>query len=312
MELIAATGETECLPALAGFVVRPGVLACFGFASSGNDSKCRLAARCAPRSGSGPADSCDHSRSVASGCYAAEFERSIGRASKASRRTGGLARPAETWRIRRAALSVGGEDLEPGDWLLMRNPSPYNLFTDLSPGLFTHVGVVTLEKGSDGIQRMVLVDLPERGNRMPATNIDTFLERSRHYLFLRYPDSEIGRRMGDTAASLIGSEAEFDLTFRTDRVAELAGQPLAGKKITTYCAGLLLLCALETGHGREEFFPIPEGAAGGETVDNLAQLGISFGRDFISPTGGLFSPRLKSSPAANRLMIPTRSGRSDL
>ena len=175
----------------------------------------------------------------------------------------------------------------------MRNPSPYNLFTDLSPGLFTHVGVVALEQGSDGIQRMVLVDLPERGNRMPATNIDTFLERSRHYLFLRYPDTEVGRRMGDTAASLIGNETEFDLTFRTDRVVELVGQPLAGKKITTYCAGLLLLCALQTGQGREDFFPIAEAAAGGETVENLAQLGLSFGRDFISPTGGLFSPRLE-------------------
>ncbi len=53
------------------------------------------------------------------------------------------------------------------------------------------------------------------------------------------------------------------------------------------------LCALETGHGREDFFPLAEGAAGGETVENLAQLGISFGRDFISPTGGLFSPQLE-------------------
>jgi hypothetical protein len=50
----------------------------------------------------------------------------------------------------------------------MRNPSPYNLFTDLSPGLFTHVGVITAETGSDGIRRMVVVDLPERGERMPV------------------------------------------------------------------------------------------------------------------------------------------------
>ncbi|HTU26844.1 MAG TPA: hypothetical protein VMF30_15655, partial [Pirellulales bacterium] len=201
-----------------------------------------------------------------------------------ARRRLGLAEPQYRW---------GGADIQPGDWLLMRNPSPYNLFTDLSPGLFTHVGVVALEKGTDGITRMVLIDMPEKGHRMPATNLDTFVQRSRHYLFLRHPDPEVARRMGETAASLIGHETEFDLTFRTDRIVELASQPLDGKKITTYCAGLLLLCALESGEPRNEFFPIAETAAGGETVENLAQLGLSFGRDFISPTGGLFSPRLE-------------------
>ena len=56
---------------------------------------------------------------------------------------------------------LGEMELQPGDWLLMKNPSPYNRFTDLSPGLFTHVGIVTVEKGSDGKRRMVIVDLPE-------------------------------------------------------------------------------------------------------------------------------------------------------
>ncbi len=199
-------------------------------------------------------------------------------------------------RIKQGASSEGyrwgADELKPGDWLLMRNPSPYNLFTDLSPGLFTHVGVVALEKGSDGVQRMVLVDLPERGDRMPATNVDVFVQRSRHYLFLRHPAADVARQMGETAAQLIGNETQFDLNFRTDRVRELHGQPLRGKKIVTYCAGLLLLCAQETGRPREEFFPVTEQAAGGEAAANLAQLGLSIGADFVSPTGGLLSPEL--------------------
>jgi hypothetical protein len=55
---------------------------------------------------------------------------------------------------------------------------------------------------------------------------------------------------------------------------------------------LLWLCAQETGRKREEFFPIPEKAAGGKTLENLARLGISIGDDFVSPTGPLFSQRM--------------------
>jgi len=187
---------------------------------------------------------------------------------------------------------LGGFVVRPGDWLLMRNPSPYNLFTDLSPGLFTHVGVVAEETGDDGIRRIVLVDLPERGTRMPATNVETYLERSLHYVFVRHKDPAVARRMGRVAASLIGNPTKFDLNFRTDRLRALHGQSLAGKEIHTYCAGLLLLCGQESGAKREALFPLVETAAGGRTVENLAKLGLSVGKDFVSPTGALFSPEL--------------------
>ncbi len=190
-------------------------------------------------------------------------------------------------------VRMGSYDVQPGDWLLMRNPSPYNLFTDFSPGLFTHVGVVAAETGSDGIRRLVLVDLPEKGTSMPATNVDAFVDRSLNYVFLRHPDPAVAKTMGETAATLINCPTEFDLNFQTDRVAALKGQPLAGKKIHTYCAGFLLLCCQDTGRPREEFFPVPEAPAGGKTRENLAKLGITFGDNFISPTGALFSPKLQ-------------------
>ena len=187
---------------------------------------------------------------------------------------------------------MGSYEVQPGDWLLMRNPSPFNLFTDLSPGLFTHVGIVTSETGSDGIKRMVLIDLQEKNHHIAATNVDLFVQRSLHYVFLRHPDPHVAQQMSEAARSVIGNESEFDLNFRTSRVLALAHQPLAGKKISTYCAGLLLLSALQTDVPREEFFPIVEVAAQGRTVENLALLGMSLGKDFISPTGALFSPKL--------------------
>ncbi len=190
-------------------------------------------------------------------------------------------------------LRMGSFEVQPGDWLLMRNPSPYNLFTDLSPGLFTHVGVVAEEVGKDGIRRFVLVDLPERGKTMPATNVDAFVNRSLHYVFMRHPDPEVARKMAKTAGSLIGNPTEFDLNFRTDRVTEMKGKPLVGKKIHAYCAGFLLLCGQETGQPREEFFPVHEAPAGGNTRANLAKIGITFGDNFISPTGALFSTKMQ-------------------
>ncbi len=188
---------------------------------------------------------------------------------------------------------LGNFDVQPGDWLLMRNPSPYNLFTDLSPGLFTHVGVVTIEHSSDGKRRMVVADLPERGTSMPATNVETFLDRTLNYVFLRHPDPEVARKMGEAAAEMIGNPTQFDLNFRTDRITALAGKPLHGEKIHTYCAGLLLLCAQQTGVPRDEFFPITETTAPGHTQENLAKLGLSLGDGFVSPSGALFSQKLE-------------------
>lgn len=190
------------------------------------------------------------------------------------------------------AYRLGDFNVQAGDWLLMRNPSPYNLFTELSPGLFTHVGVVAVETGADGQRRFVIVDLPEKGDRMPATNVETFVKRTRHFVFLRHPDRAAAAQMGAAAAAVIGNPTQFDLNFRTGRVTELRGKPLAGQKINTYCAGFLLLCAQETAQPREQFFPFVEGAAPGLTKDNLAKLGLSFGHDFVSPTGALFSPQL--------------------
>ncbi|MGE4105078.1 MAG: hypothetical protein AB7E74_24210 [Pirellulales bacterium] len=197
-------------------------------------------------------------------------------------------------------------EVRPGDWLLMRNPSPYNLFTDLAPGLFTHVGVVAIETGRDGVRRMVLVDLPERGSSIPATNLDLFVQRTLHYVLLRHPDRAVAARMGEVAASIIGNPSEFDLNFRTERVAELRGQPLAGQKIKSYCAGLLLLCSQETTAPREEFFPVAEFQAGGRTAENLATLGITVGDHFVSPTGALFSTHLELVGRREAMYEPTR------
>jgi hypothetical protein len=187
----------------------------------------------------------------------------------------------------------GGAELQAGDWLLMRNPSPYNRFTDLGTGLFTHVGVVAEETDEQGHRRWVIVEIPERKSRIPATNLDEYLQRTLHYVFLRHPDAEAAARMGRTAANVIGNECQFDLTFRTERVAELRGKPLAGVPIHTYCAGLLLICADATDRPRSEFFPITERPAGAQFLENLERLGMSIGNGFVSPTGPLFSRQME-------------------
>jgi hypothetical protein len=204
------------------------------------------------------------------------------------------------------AYRLGDFTVRAGDWLLMRNPSPYNRFTDLAPGLFTHVGVITTETASDGVRRMVLVDIPERGDHIQATTIDTFVLRTLHYVVLRHEDPAVAKKMADAARAIIDNPSRFDLNFRTDRVAALQGKPLADQTIHTYCAGLLLLCAQETDAPRSDFFPIPEYPAGGKTQENLAQLGLTFGDNFISPTGALFSPHLKIVGRCESMYDPGR------
>lgn len=201
---------------------------------------------------------------------------------------------------------VNGFDLRTGDWFLMRNPSPYNRFTDMSPGLFTHVGVVTTEVGKDGVRRFVIADLPERGNHVPATNVDTYLLQTLHYVFLRHHDEETQRLMGDAAASMIGKETQFDLTFKTDRVRALKNTALQGQRVHTYCAGFLLLCALQTSRPEREFFPITETPAGGNTLANLNRMGLSIGNDFVSPTGALFSQHMEIVGQCKPLYDPGR------
>ncbi len=218
------------------------------------------------------------------------------------------------WLQRRSRQGVSPEEgfrlgrlvVRPGDWLLMRNPSPYNLFTDLAPGLFTHVGVVTWQRGPDGLGRMVVVDFPERGTRVPATNVEIYVLRTLHYVLLRHPDAQVQQRMAQVAREVIGNPFVFDLNFRTEKVQQLRGQPKRGRAIETYCAGLLLLCAQETGRPLAEFFPITEKMAPGHTAANLAQLGVRLGRGFVSPTGALFSPRLQLAGRRPPLYDPLR------
>jgi len=191
------------------------------------------------------------------------------------------------------ALRVCGIDVHVGDWLLIRNPSPYNQVTDLAPGLFTHVGVVASEKGTDGKHRLVVVEIPERGDRVPATNVDAYLARTLHFFFLRHPDPNAAGRMAGAAAAVIGNETQFDLTFRNEHVRLLKGKPLKGQRIHTYCAGLLHLCAQETEAPLPDFFPLIEGPPGENCLENLKELGMSIGEDFVSPTGALLSPKLE-------------------
>ncbi len=112
--------------------------------------------------------------------------------------------------------------------------------------------------------------------------------------------------MGEAAAAIIGNPAEFDLNFRTDRIAPLKGVPLAGQKINTYCAGLLLLCAEQSDEPQSAFFPITETTAAGSTQANLAKLGLSVGTGFVSPTGALFSPKLEIVGRSEPMYDPQR------
>lgn len=217
------------------------------------------------------------------------------------------------WLTERERLGIQGEEfrfgtavVRDGDWLLMKNPSPYNRFTDLYPGLFTHAGVVTTETAGDGRRRFVVVDLPEVGNAISAIPVEKFVERTLDYVILRHQDPQTLKTMGRVANSVIGNDSKFDLNFRTSEIEKLKGQSLDNKLIEGYCAGLLLLCAQETGKSLQEFFPLEEHPAGGNTLSNLAQLDISMPNHFLSPTGPIFSSRAIMVHRCHTMYSPRR------
>ncbi len=96
---------------------------------------------------------------------------------------------------------------------------------------------------------------PSAGRTIPAVNVEIFLQRTLNYAFLRHEDAKVADTLAQSALDCIGNACEFDLNFRTQRVADLAGKPLKGQKIHTYCAGLLLVCAQQTARPRSDFFP---------------------------------------------------------
>lgn len=196
--------------------------------------------------------------------------------------------------------------LLPGDWVLLRNSSPYNNCTSLAPGLFTHVGVAAMHQAEDGRRRLIVVDVTERKRIIDGDNLDKDLRSAVHYAILRHEDPAVAAKMGEVAGTIVGNPMQFDLTFDTSKVLELKGQPLKGRTIVTYCAGLLLLCAQETGRPRSEFFPIAETPLGGNGVANFETLGLQFGRDLISPTGSLFAERMKVVAFGQPMFDPAR------
>lgn len=195
--------------------------------------------------------------------------------------------------LSKASYRLGSVDVQPGDWILTYNPSPYNLFTNLSPGLYTHVGVVALEAGVDGKRRMVVVEVLEHDKIVLSTNVDAYVDGVTRYALLRSDDAAAAEKMAQVAASIIGNPAEFDLTFQTKNIERYKGQKLKGVKIKSYCAGIPLLCAQETSQPRSYFFPIEEHPAGAYLQENLERLGMSIGEDFVTPTGPLFSANMQ-------------------
>jgi hypothetical protein len=204
------------------------------------------------------------------------------------------------------SLRIGRLDVRPGDWLLIRNPSPYNLFTNISPGLFTHVGVVAEHRDSRGIRRLVVVEILEQGTRIQYSNVDAYLQVTLNYVFLRHRDPAVARKMAERALEAIGRPCRFDLAFQLQGAERLKGRPLANEKIETYCAGMLLLCAQETGLPVEQFFPLPEKTLSPRVMENLHRMGMAVGTELVSPTGPLFAQDMEMIGRRDALWDPSR------
>ncbi|MFW6114590.1 MAG: hypothetical protein ACOC7K_02520, partial [bacterium] len=213
---------------------------------------------------------------------------------------------SERWRRRRGKLlqwlearaergvgpegcRIGGVRIRPGDWILMRESSPYNRFTNLSPGLFTHAGVAARHEDSNGVHHLVLVDVNERQPTVQAENVEETLFSPLYYALLRPETRCLAQKVDRRASSAVGNPLQFDLTFDLSLLRQASQKPIEDAAITTYCTGILALC---TPVRLRKLFLIREAPAAGHTRDNLRKLGITIGKQFVSPTGALFASRM--------------------
>ena len=208
--------------------------------------------------------------------------------------------------VNEEGYAVGRAIFKPGDWVLFRNPSPYNRFSTLTPGLFTHAGIVTLHADANGFQRMVLVDLNERQTKIDGRNVENTLSIPLYYSVLRHSDPNVQKQMATAAAAMIGNEARFDLTFDTTRIDDLRETDLADQKIDTYCVGILMLCTQKTDRPHEEFFPIPEAVTTERMAENLDRIGLRIGKGFRTPTGALFAKEMELVHLSEPMYDPGR------
>lgn len=293
LRAVGASGRVECLPRLVEGLAEQTEPAS---ALRISEAIWRLGVHQSPREGSPPGDS--QETSITAGELASIVEELP---------EGALPPPMRQRRTllldqlkRRATRGIENETFvfsglkaQPGDWILVRNPAPYNRFTTLSPGLFTHVGVLTTEAGRDGRMRMVVTEMRERGRTVPASNLDVYLQDLSHFAVLRHADPDAARKMAQAARDMIGNPAEFDLDFSTERAAAYLDRPLADARIRTYCTGFLLLCGQKTGLPQEEFFPVAESISTPKVTENLAKLGMRLQTGFLSPTGPYFARRMQ-------------------
>jgi len=68
------------------------------------------------------------------------------------------------------------------------------LFTDLTPGLFTHVEW-SQRSGGRWIPRFMIVDVPERGEKVRGERERFISERTLHYFFLRDTNAKSAGQM---------------------------------------------------------------------------------------------------------------------
>ncbi|MDA1015129.1 MAG: hypothetical protein O3A00_11840 [Planctomycetota bacterium] len=193
-----------------------------------------------------------------------------------------------------------------GDILLFRNASPYNRLTSLSPGLFTHVGLVTQFQDQDGRMRIVLVDANERAKKIGVSNVDAELSSPLFFAIMRPTNRTHASAIAEQARSLIGKEFRFDLEFQHSQIHRHTRQPLKDQdKIVTYCAGLVAICIQSSGAKLEDYFPLDEGPRNQMAADNLASIGISIERIY-SPTALVFSPHLELVHFSDPMYSPDR------
>ena len=189
------------------------------------------------------------------------------------------AAPSETMRVM-------GIHFQRGDWILLREATPFTVASSLHPQCYHRIALVAHEAGTDGLGRLVVIDHTNNRLGVQVSSLDNWIafvqEHTIAWCVLRPVDALLSQMIEQSALSLAVVRSSARESNERSSVFQDRSCFSSGLAVTRSALAA-------TGVNPAIFFPLQESSPEGILGDNLKRLGVDLPDSFCSPTGLLLS-----------------------